>query len=475
MQKQAPSIGRILIALGFALSCFALLLFFWVTFGGPTPFRAQSYRFTAEFAEATTLAKEADVRIGGVSVGKVRELGLPEEGNVTEVTIELEPKFAPIPADTRAILRQKTLIGETYIELSAGSEDAPDLPDGGALARGQTQDSTQIDEIFQALDKRTRTAFRSWMQNAAIAVRGRGLDLNDSFGNLGPFTTDATNILRILDSQSRSLQSLVRDTGTVFEALSARDGDLADAITTSNASFRALASRDRALAETIQIFPTFNEETRLTLNRLAEFALDTEPLVEDLKPVADDLSPTFQAVQRLSPNLRRLFVNLGPLLDVSKDGLPALRRTLNQLRPVLAALDPFLANLNPIIRYTNAYKTNVSDFISGPPGGLAGTLEPVPGQPAPRHTLRQLSYLSTESLTVHPTRLETNRGNGYLQPLALTTFAAASGGIFPNFDCKPSGEIPASAATTEKAPCFVADDFPSKFGGGRAPNVYADP
>ncbi len=107
MQKQAPSIGRIMVAIGFALSCFGLLLFLWVTFGGPTPFKAQSYRFTASFPEAVTLAKETDVRRGGVSIGKVKAFSLPPEGNVTEAEIELEPKFAPIPADTRAILGRR--------------------------------------------------------------------------------------------------------------------------------------------------------------------------------------------------------------------------------------------------------------------------------------------------------------------------------------------------------------------------------
>ena len=79
MQKQAPSIGRILVAVGFTLSCFGLLLFLWVTFGGPIPFKPESYRFTADFPEAITLQKEADVRIGGVSVGKVKSLSLAPE------------------------------------------------------------------------------------------------------------------------------------------------------------------------------------------------------------------------------------------------------------------------------------------------------------------------------------------------------------------------------------------------------------
>lgn len=473
MQKQAPSAARILIAIGFALSCFALLLFLWVTFGGPTPFKARDYRFTAQMTETTTLAKEADVRIGGVTVGKVKELSLPPEGNATEVEIAIDDQFAPIPKDTRAILRQKTLLGETFIELSPGTPESGELEDGGELDPVQVQESTQIDEIFAALDRPTRKAFRTWMQQSAIGINGRGQDLNDAFGNIGPFSTDATSVLRILNSQQDDLQGLIRDTGTVFDALSARDGQLADAIVNSNTTFRAIASRDAALAETIQIFPTFNNETRLTLNRLAEFAVDTRPLVLDLKPVADDLTPTFIAIKRLSPSLQELFVNLGPFLTAAQRGLPALRGVLRELRPVLVALDPFLANLNPVIRYVNAYKKNVTDFFSNPPSGFA-IATGFPEEPAPRRSLRVLTYLSPESLSIYTNRLDTNRGNGYLQPETINSSASAAGGIFPNFDCDPTGGN-FSGNGDLSAPCFVSPPFPSKFGGTQAPNIFADP
>jgi hypothetical protein len=145
---------------------------------------------------------------------------------------------------------------------------------------------------------------------------------------------------------------------------------------------------------------------------------------------------------------------------------------------VLAALDPFLANLNPVIRYTNAYRANVTDWMTGPPAGLAGTLQPQPGDPSPRHTLRQVSYLSNESLSIYPERRSDNRGNGYVQPFEVTGFAAASHGIFPNFDCKPSGgEVgkPPPNNPTGPAPCFVAPKFGPEFGGGQAPQVFADP
>ena len=55
MQKQAPGVGRILIAVGFTLSCFGLILFLWIAFGGPIPLKPESYKITAYFPETTTL------------------------------------------------------------------------------------------------------------------------------------------------------------------------------------------------------------------------------------------------------------------------------------------------------------------------------------------------------------------------------------------------------------------------------------
>ena len=130
MATRAPSRGQILVALGFALSCFGLVLFLWVAFGGPIPLTPKSYSFEVPFPQAGQLAQEADVRISGVSVGKVKDIVLTDNDKA-EATIELNDRYAPIPSDTRAILRQKTLLGETYVELSPGTDTAPPLPEGG--------------------------------------------------------------------------------------------------------------------------------------------------------------------------------------------------------------------------------------------------------------------------------------------------------------------------------------------------------
>ena len=538
MQKQAPSIGRILVAAGFALSCFGLILFLWIAFGGPIPLKPESYRITAYFPEATQLAQESDVRVGGVSVGKVKAVELaPPEARVngkdtTQAEIEIEPEFAPISDDAQAILRQKTLLGETYVELTTGTEPGADaapialgaaanvadaeaeaaesVPEGGTLGVGQTEEATQIDEIFNALDEETRTSFQNWQRNASVAIEGRGLDLNDSLGNLGPFITDASDVVEILNRQKEQLQGLVRDTGTVFEALTAHEEALAGTIVGSENTFEALASEEQALADTFKVFPTFQRESRLTFERLDEFQADTHPLVRELMPVARDLSPTLDSVRRLSPDLRKLFIKLDTLQRTGQKGLPALRDFLDGLAPVLDRLDPFLANLNPVIRYLEFQKNTVSDFLVGPGTALSGSTNGMPGDITARHLLRQISYLGTESLAIHPSRLPTNRGNGYLAPFALNGFNSATRGIFANFDCKNTdyvpgggdnnppndpdedqvygGNNPTSAPGVNNgnipnesfAPCHIQGDFPGSnfgdtFGSGRFPTLFHDP
>jgi phospholipid/cholesterol/gamma-HCH transport system substrate-binding protein len=566
MQKQAPSIGRILVAVGFTLSCFALLLFLWVTFGGPVPFKPQSYRFTADFPEAITLQKEADVRIGGVSVGKVKELSLapesecrqhPETCNATRATIEIDPQYAPISSDAEAILRQKTLLGETYIELTTGSQvepaetagnvsaqsgsmdvgelsgdDAPDpIEEGGHLDQAQIQDQTQIDEIFQGFDDETRQAFQSWMQNAGIAINGRGLDLNDAFGNVGAFATDASDVLGTLRQQEQALRTLVRSTGEVFAALTEHDQALAGAIVGANRTFGALASESDALAETFKIFPTFENEGRLTLDRLKTFAEDAGPLFDDLRPVARDLSPTLRDVRRLAPKAKTLFRNLDPLIKASATGLPSVSSFLRELRPVMDGLDPFLSNFNPLLSWLDYQAPVVTDFLANPSSSTADFLPFHPSQSEPLHLSRQMTIFTSESLAIHQERLNTNRGNGYLQPFAIGSyFPTTQAEIFPSHDCdntsnfpgggsvtgglgsgqvtrdpassppaSESGQFPFSSLVSPMtpqfiapspdvdanpippggpsafAPCTIAPDFPDAWGGGKIPIVTPEP
>src|SRR3954463_9680609 len=201
MVKDAPGLGKIAAMVLFALSCFGLLLFLWLAFRGPVPLKPKGYRFHTSFAEAGQLSLEADVRISGVPVGKVKKITPDKVTGRSDVEIQLQSRYAPLPSDARAILRQKTLLGETYVELTPGHASAKTIPEGGALATSQVSDTVELDEILRSFDPKTRAAFQDWIQTQAQAIGHNGQDLNDALGNLAPFAEDTADIVNILNRQ----------------------------------------------------------------------------------------------------------------------------------------------------------------------------------------------------------------------------------------------------------------------------------
>ena len=410
MQKQAPTLGRILVMAGFALSCFGLLLYLWISFGGAVPLKPKGYQFHAYFPEATQLAQQADVRISGVPVGKVVKLELGP-GETTDATLQLDERYAPIPKDTRAILRQKTLLGETYVELTPGDKSGGLLAEGGSLPVGAVQRTVELDEIFRSLDERTRRDFQVWMQSQAAGLRGRGQSFNDALGNLPAFATETADLVEIANRQEPAVRALFRNTGDVFAALSARQDQLTGLITNANAVFGTLATRNESLQEIFRILPTFEQESKLTVERLDRFARETNPLVTQMRPVAQELSPTLQSLQRLAPSFRDFFVDLGPLITASYRGLPAFQKFLDDLRPALGQFEPFTRTFNPVLAFLGQNLPEIDAFFGNFSAATNGS--PAAFNPDTAGWIRGLAAATPESLATYPNRLAYNRPNAY--------------------------------------------------------------
>jgi len=456
MQKGAPSIGKVATMVLFALSCFGLLLFLWLSFGGGIPFAPEGYRVQVSFPYGQELASQADVRIAGVSVGKVESVALDPQGNRTVATIQLDNQFAPLHADATAILREKTIIGETYVQLTPGSPSAPPVRDGGMLSRSNVVPAVQLDQIFDAFDPTTRAAFQVWQQELAKAVTGNAANLNSVLGNLPTFAADGADLLQVLNIEHDAVQRLFRNTGTVFAALTQNQAALRNLIISGQATFGTLAANDAALIKTFDVLPTFLDETKLTMARLQTFANNTDPLLRALMPAAVDLGPTLRSVRILSPDLRSLFVHLNPLITASKTGLPALAQVLNGATPLLGSVGPFLEQLNPILNWLSLHQQLISDFISI--GGAALAAKTTSFSGGTGHYLPQYGVLGPESLSIYPNRLSINRGNTYPPPLAGQGAALLDHGILPSWDCNNTGAPGDGSAAPSPGvfPCWVA-------------------
>jgi phospholipid/cholesterol/gamma-HCH transport system substrate-binding protein len=465
MSKRAPSTGQLLVIAGFALSCFGILLFLWVTFGGPTPFRAKPYEIKVPFNEATQLAEQSDVRISGVNVGKVRNIALAPNGRQALASVDIDDKYAPLPESTRAILRTKTLLGETYIELTPGSNDGPQLADGGTVPEANVAESVQLDEIFRTFDPETRAAFQSWMQEAAVAINGQGQSLSYAIGEFEPTFTDFDKLFRVLDTQRVAVGQLFRNGATTFRALRGREGQLASLIQSSNAVFQTTAQRNRDIEALFRAFPTFQDESRLTLNRLKAFALNADPLMRQLVPAAKQLSPTLIAFANLAPEAKGFFEGLSTVIARAPTGFPALRKLFrDEFPPLLRAIDPFLRNFNPIFTGLNLYRHEVTSLFANVAAASNAVL-PVENAAGERlHYLRAMGPLNPESVSTYPSRLAINRNSPYSPPQWAKDVLAG----LPSFDTRQcsSGITATLDPETPNSPAFkersVAGKEPEK-------------
>lgn len=415
MNTRRPSTLKILTLFAFTAACIGLLIYLWISFGGSLPLATQGYRFSVEFDQATELASQAQVDIAGVTVGHVVSVQLDRRTNLSRAVIEIDKQYAPRPADTRAILRAKTLLGETFVELSPGDPTAAKLPDGASIPRAHVSPTVQLDQIFSTFDPTTRRAFATWLTQAGVALTNRGEQFNAAIADLYPFATNVDSVLAVLRRQGAATSTLLRDGGQVFGALSSSPSQLQSFVRNSNALFAATAARDRELAATVRAFPAFLAQTRLTIERVGRFSRATKPLVDELRPGAIALQPALRSLVVLAPELLRLMVSIGPLTHASKAGLPALERFLDETVPFLRRAKPYLGGLVPVLQYINDYRSEIAAFFANSTATTQGLGASNLGG-GNLHYLRIASPINPELLTPYQSRPSSNRSNPYLAP-----------------------------------------------------------
>jgi phospholipid/cholesterol/gamma-HCH transport system substrate-binding protein len=438
MQKRAPTLANILVIVLFALSCFGLLLFLWESFGGPVPLKPKGYRFTAIFPRTLALAEQSDVRISGVNVGHVITIKYDKDG-FAHAQIEIAGKYAPIPSNMHAILRQKTLLGETYVQLKPEASGSPSLPDGGTLSAAHVEPSVTLDDILATLDTKTRASFQAWMQSLAEGLGGRGEQINSGFAEIQPFIEDANKLTAIAASQEGALRASIHNTGVVFDALSEREGQFRGLITNGDRTFHAAAEASQEWAQAWRELPAFQRNSQTALRSIDSLATDAVPFLDQFRPAEEKLTPLLQAVKPFTPPFNALLTALGPFAKAAKTGLPATKPVTELTTPVLAATSPLLHNFNPFFQYLSEYEPELQAFFANATASTE-THERnanLVGKGPQQHFLKTLQELTPEGLSVYQQRIGTNRGNAYPQPGAFSLLASGLS-VFSSASCADS-------------------------------------
>jgi hypothetical protein len=292
------------------------------------------------------------------------------------------------------------------------------------------------------------------MQEAAVAINGQGQNLSYAIGGLEPTFTEFDKLFRVLDSQRLAVGQLFSNGATTFQALRGRQGELGDLIESSNAVFQTTARRNRDIEALFRAFPTFLDESRLTLSRLKGFSQKANPLMIQLVPAAEQLSPTLISLSKLAPEAKAFFEGLGPVIKLSPEGFAALRKIFrDEFPPLLRAVDPFLRNLNPILVGLKLYRSEVTAFFGNLAATFNGTLPSENEEEESPHFLRTMGPLNPESLAAYPRRLSINRNSAYSPPKWAEDLIS---GALPNFDTRQcaSGIVATLDPESAKSPAF---------------------
>jgi phospholipid/cholesterol/gamma-HCH transport system substrate-binding protein len=104
---------------------------------------AETYQLSAQFSNIGGLKPRAAVKSSGVVVGRVAGIVFDNEKFMAKVIMNIETRYQ-FPKDTSASVLTAGLLGEQYIGLEGGAEDA-------MLANGDTIKLTQSAVVLEKL------------------------------------------------------------------------------------------------------------------------------------------------------------------------------------------------------------------------------------------------------------------------------------------------------------------------------------
>jgi phospholipid/cholesterol/gamma-HCH transport system substrate-binding protein len=454
MVTQAPKRTAVLAAVAFVLSCIGLMIFVWTQFAGTIPFAPAGYEVHALFPETGQLVPGADVRISGVNIGKVTNV--QPEGVNSLITMDLKKAFAPIPNDTKAILRLKTLLGEGYIELSAGNRSSGALPDGGTIPPRQIEQTQSLDQVLNSFDPATQKALQQLLNGTFTALQGRGEDLNNAVANLDPALSELDAVVGVLNQQQGNIQSVINNLGSVFTTLGNRSTDLQSLVTAGDQVFSATAARNTDLTATVDRLPAFMIQLRSTLRTLNGTLGIAKPTLAVLKGAAPLVRPALSEVIQLSTPALSLLHQAPSLVNLTIKALPSISRfTLafnGTLKPILTAAQQVI----PMINYIELFPKDIAAGFANLPALLNAR---APASNGIDEYIRAALTLNNEGLFGQSQRPSTNRHNPYVAPNGLSYIA--NGGLLSS-DCNNTNNtgVISSLSSSGNVPCRLQPKFP---------------
>jgi phospholipid/cholesterol/gamma-HCH transport system substrate-binding protein len=147
--------------------------------------------YGAVFEDVTGLRPGDDVRIAGVTVGRVEDVVVDEQ-NLVQVDFTVQER-SPLLVGSQATIRYKNLIGQRYLEITEGVGAPQRLESEDVIPVAQTRPALDLDELyngFAPLFEGLAPEQVNELSSSLIAVfQGQGGAIEGLLGSIGSLTS----------------------------------------------------------------------------------------------------------------------------------------------------------------------------------------------------------------------------------------------------------------------------------------------
>jgi phospholipid/cholesterol/gamma-HCH transport system substrate-binding protein len=283
-----------------------------VASGGDGDDGAKGYRVRAIFDNASFLIPGQDVKVGGVTAGKISEVSLGDDNKAVVVLNITDPAFQDFRTDASCQVGLQSLIGEQFVECQPTQkrgEGVVAASPAKRIASGpgkgeylvpvqRTSSPVGPDLLANIMRVPQRERLRLIVAELGTGLAGNGTALREVVRRANPTLQQANRLVDILANQNETIASLVEQSDQALAPLADRKGDLATFIRTSGSTAQAAAERGDALEENLQRLPAFLRELKPAAKRLGALSDQVGPSVANLAAEAPSVNA---AVTKLGP------------------------------------------------------------------------------------------------------------------------------------------------------------------------------
>jgi phospholipid/cholesterol/gamma-HCH transport system substrate-binding protein len=299
----------------------------------------RSYKL--EFAEADQLVRGDQVQVGGVPVGSVTNIELTKDFKAL-VTIHVDS--VKLHEGTTAEVRVPSLssVANRYIALSLGPNNRPEIPGGTRLPASVTKPVTDLDQLFNVFNPKTREGLRNVIRGFGEQYAGASNQLGGATEFFPPAIAATDHFFAELVRDQPIFTSFLVETAKALTTIGARHEDLTNLIENANKTFQAVGSEQSNLARGLHSLPRAFREGNTAFKELPSTFSALKELVDASKPTSRPLTTLFQ---RLTPLVSTATEPVGNF--ASAFSLPGANNDLTDYARALPALARALASSTP--------------------------------------------------------------------------------------------------------------------------------